>query len=51
MAVIHLILEMVKLYLEAAASKEKLLNYIVACYSARQGWIPEKDKISSKYKT
>ena len=38
----HLFLELIYLYLESRASKTNFMDYIVACYNARQGWIPQK---------
>ena len=41
-ATIHLLLEMSHLWLEAYVSETPITNYIVACYSARQGWFPQQ---------
>ena len=41
-AIVHLILEMVNIYVEAETSNSFLANYLVACYNARQGWVPQQ---------
>lgn len=48
MATVHLILETIKLYLGSKASKTSLQDYMVVNYSARQGWIPQRDVFFDK---
>ena len=43
MAVIHLVFEGFNLRLESKISRTTLMDYMVACYNARQGWIPKRD--------
>ena len=40
MAIIHVIFEGINLYLESNTAGTNFSEYMVACYSARQGWIP-----------
>ena len=41
-AFIHVILELGNLTLESRTSDTNLQDYMVACYSARQGWLPQE---------
>ena len=40
-AVIHFILEMLSMYIDARTSDSFFTDYLVACYNARQGWLPQ----------
>ena len=46
MALIHMTLEVIKIRFESWASSESFYNYMVACYNARLGWIPQRDLLS-----
>lgn len=48
-AIFHVILEFFKIYLESTTSETKLLRYLVACYSARQGWVPLENKFRCRH--
>lgn len=39
-AIVHLVFEVLNLRLESKTSKTNFLDYMIACYSARQGWLP-----------
>ena len=41
-AVIHLILEVFNLYFESSTSGSFPMHYMMSCYNARQGWIPQQ---------
>ena len=39
-AIVHLVLEVIKIVIEAKASDSFVIAYLVACYNARMGWLP-----------
>jgi len=39
-AIIHIVFELINLYLEASTWDTQILDYVVASYNAKQGWIP-----------
>ena len=41
-ACLHVILELSNLYLESKTSQSSFRDYMVACYNARQGWLPQE---------
>ena len=41
-AFVHLFLEIVNIYFEAETSDSFFVDYLVACYNARQGWVPQQ---------
>lgn len=45
-AFIHVIFELINLYLESSTSQTSFADYMVACYNARQGWIPQQEDFS-----
>lgn len=49
-AVIHVIFEVINLKLEARTSETTFKDYMVACYNARQGWIPQQSAFSANEK-
>ena len=40
LAIIHIVFELISLYVEASTSETPFKNYLVACYNARQYWVP-----------
>ena len=40
MAFFHVVFETINLYFESETSETNFMDYMVACYSARQGWLP-----------
>ena len=44
-AILHLILEVIDLYLKSRTSETSFQNYMAACYSARLGWIPQESAL------
>ena len=49
MAIMHLVFEMINLFLESRTARTTFSDYMVACYNARQGWIPQKDDFYKEY--
>lgn len=49
MASAHLIFHGIKLYFESYATKTSYIDYMAACYNARQGWIPRREDFSLKF--
>ena len=45
-AFVHLLFELLNLYLESKTSKTSFQDYMAACYNARQGWIPQHEDLS-----
>ena len=45
-AFVHLVFEILNLYLESKTSKTSFQDYMAACYNARQRWIPQQDDLS-----
>jgi hypothetical protein len=41
-AFLHVALELANLTLESRTSETNWQDYMVACYSARQGWLPQE---------
>jgi len=41
-ALVHLILEVLNLVVEAKTSDTNLAGYVVASYNARQAWVPQQ---------
>lgn len=39
-AIIHVLIEMVAMYVESKTSGNTLLQYLVACYNGLQNWLP-----------
>ena len=44
MAVIHVVLEIINLYIESVTWRTSLRDYIIACHNAKQGWIAQKTR-------
>ena len=49
-ALIHVILETINLHLESKTSHTGFQDYMVACYSARLGWLPQEKDFYRVYK-
>ena len=48
-AIIHVILELVDLYLKSKTSETSFKNYMAASYSARLGWLPQGKDLYEEY--
>ena len=46
-AIVHIILELINLYIEARTWETQLLDYVVASYNAKQGWIPQQAEFTT----
>ena len=46
LAVIHIFLELFQLYFEAKACKTSMIDYSVACFNGKFGWVPYINIIS-----
>ena len=42
MAIIHVLLEFMNLYIEARTWKTNFRDYMIACHNAKQGWIAQR---------
>lgn len=47
-ALIHLILEWLNLWIESKVYQCNITEYMVACYNAKQGWIPHHNRLLSR---
>ena len=45
LAVSHIMLEFVQLSYEAKACKTNIVNYSIACFNGRFGWVPFADDL------
>lgn len=50
-ALIHVILEIINLYMESKTQHTNLKDYVVACYNAKQGWIAQQTSLISSMGT
>ena len=46
-ALVHIVFEMTSLYVEATTTETSFLEYMIACYNSREGWIPRRRSIES----
>lgn len=46
-AILHAMIEMIFINLEAEACKTTLMHYFIVCFNARFGWVPFSDQFST----
>jgi len=47
MAVTHVLLELLNLYLESTTWKSGFRDYMIACHNAKQGWIAQSTSFNA----
>ena len=51
MALIHMVLESLNLYIEAKTWNNGLRDYMIACHNAKQGWIAQSTSFDASVET